>query len=86
MAQDSDSAAAGVRVAEHSVAKKSRLAEELMTKERFRTDGERVRDLENLGKSLVKFRSDLGILLLENLLIYIPQEALEWQKRCEWAQ
>ena len=47
---------------------------------------ERVRDLENLGKSLVKFRSDLGILLLENLLIYIPQEALEWQKRCEWAQ
>jgi hypothetical protein len=41
MAQDSDSAAAGVRVAEHSVAKKSRLAEELMPKERFRTDGER---------------------------------------------
>ena len=32
MAQDSDSAAAGVRVAEHSVAKKSRLAEELMTR------------------------------------------------------
>ena len=44
--QDSDSAAAGVRVAEHSVAKKSQLAEELMAKEGI---------WENLGKYVVIF-------------------------------